>query len=279
MHLDVQGSGGPTVVLESGLGEMSLDWRIVQPELATFSRVVAYDRAGLGWSEPGPQPRTAGRIADELHAALHNAGVPGPYVLVAHSNGAKDARIFASRYRDEVAGLVLVDGRSEDMDAFYGAGGMASDLTKIRLMYTIFGMLDRLGAMRLFGPALLAGQGGPAMAALGPETLATYAHFAGRLSTGETSIAEYAAWQQSNAELAEAGASLGDLPLIVLRHGKPLPTPAEEAAWQAAQAKQASLSSAGRLEVAEQSGHAIQLDQPELVVAAVREVAAASGAR
>ena len=88
----------------------------------------------------------------------------------------------------------------------------------------------------------------------------------------ETSIAEFAAWQQSNDELVEAGTPLGDLPLIVLRHGEPLPTEAEEAAWQATQAKHAALSTAGRLVVAEQSDHAIQLDQPELVVAAVRDL-------
>jgi hypothetical protein len=143
-----------------------------------------------------------------------------------------------------MAGLVLVDGRSEDMDAFYGAEGMQGDLTKIRILYTVFGFLDRIGVVRLFGPALLSGQGA-GMAAPGPEGLAAYAHFAGRPSTAETSIAEYVAWQQSNAELAEAGTSLGDLPLVVLTHGKPLATESEEAAWQAAQAKQASLSVAG----------------------------------
>jgi pimeloyl-ACP methyl ester carboxylesterase len=278
MHLDVQGSGGPTVVLEAGLGEMSVDWRLVQPELATFSRVVAYDRAGLGWSEPGPQPRTAARIADELHAALHNAGVPGPYVLVGHSIGAKNARMFAARYPDETAGLVLVDGRSEDMDAFYGVEGMQSDLTKMRIMYAVFGFLDRIGVVRLFGPELMSGQSA-GMAALGPEHLAVYAHFAGRSSTAETSLAEYMAWQQSNAELTQAGTSLGGLPLVVLTHGEPMPTEAEEAAWQAAQARQASLSTAGRLQVAERSGHGIPLEQPELVLAAVREVVLASGAR
>jgi pimeloyl-ACP methyl ester carboxylesterase len=266
------------VVLDSGLGGTSLDWRLVQPELATLSRVVAYDRAGLGWSEPGPGPRTAGRIADELHTALHNAGIPGPYILVAHSNGAKDARIFASRYPEEMAGLVLVDGRSEDMDAFYGPEGMQSDLTKVRIFYGIFRVLDGVGALRLFGPALFSGQSA-GMAAMGTEGLAAYAHFAGSASTAETSIAEFAAWQQSNAELAEAGTSLGDLPLIVIQHGKPLPTEAEEAAWQAAQAKQAALSTAGRLEVAERSGHGIQIDQPELVVGAVREVTQASRGR
>jgi pimeloyl-ACP methyl ester carboxylesterase len=155
---------------------------------------------------------------------------------------------------------------------------MQSDLTKVRILYGILRVLDGTGALRLFGPALFAGQSA-GMAALGPEGLAAYAHFAGSASTAETSIAEYAAWQQSNQELAEAGTWLGDLPLTVIRHGKPLPTPAEETAWQAAQAKQAALSTAGRLEVAERSGHGIQLDQPELVVAAVHEVTQASRGR
>src|SRR6476659_927956 len=94
LHLQCVGSGSPTVVLESGLGGMSLDWSLVQAEIGQTTQVCAYDRAGMGWSEPGPQPRTPARIADDLHTLLTNAGIPGPYVLVGHSVGGKNVRMF-----------------------------------------------------------------------------------------------------------------------------------------------------------------------------------------
>ena len=85
LHINCVGTGSPTVVLDAGLGGSSLDWSLVQPELGRSTRVCAYDRAGMGWSDPGPQPRTPGQIARELHTLLTNAGIAGPYVLVGHS--------------------------------------------------------------------------------------------------------------------------------------------------------------------------------------------------
>ena len=117
LHIHCTGSGSPTVVLDAGLGGSSLDWSLVQPELATTTRVCAYDRAGMGWSDPSPAPRTPAAAADELHRLLVKANITGPYVQVAHSLSGKSARLFARRHRDEVAGLVLVDTRSEHMDA------------------------------------------------------------------------------------------------------------------------------------------------------------------
>ncbi|HXH24003.1 MAG TPA: alpha/beta fold hydrolase, partial [Vicinamibacterales bacterium] len=95
LHLNRQGSGRPVVVFDAALGASSLSWTLVQPEVARLTRTCAYDRAGFGWSEAGPLPRTAGRIADELHALLHAAGEPPPYVLVGHSYGGLVTRIFA----------------------------------------------------------------------------------------------------------------------------------------------------------------------------------------
>src|SRR5690606_20934149 len=111
LHLRVMGAEhpGPTVILETGSGSFSSAWGWVQPEVAKFARVVSYDRVGLGWSEPGPQPRDAHQIARELHTALHNAGIEGPYILVGHSYGGHIIRVFTGMYSDEVAGLVFVD--------------------------------------------------------------------------------------------------------------------------------------------------------------------------
>ena len=109
LHVLDSGKGHPTVVFEAGLPGSVLSWHQVQQELARLVRVVSYDRAGLGWSDPGPEPRTAERIVEELRLLLDRAGVPGPYILVGHSFGGLTTRLFAARYPDEVAGLVLVD--------------------------------------------------------------------------------------------------------------------------------------------------------------------------
>lgn len=109
MHLVTAGAGSPTVVLEGGSGWSLEEWDRVQPELARFARVVAYDRPGLGASEACPKAETAERVARELHAALHAAGFSPPYVLVAHSMGGPYARVFTHLFPREVVGLVLID--------------------------------------------------------------------------------------------------------------------------------------------------------------------------
>lgn len=105
----------PTVVFDSGLGTGLRDWRGIVPEVARFARVVAYDRAGLGESQPGPEPRSFTQAATELHTLLRNAGIAPPYVLVGHSLGGANIRAFAHLYKDEVAGVVFVDPFSEDL--------------------------------------------------------------------------------------------------------------------------------------------------------------------
>ena len=109
LHLLESGRGSPTIVLEAGLMSTVLSWSELQRELAGSFRVVSYDRAGLGWSDMGPMPRTADRIVDELHTLLERAAIPPPYVLVGHSFGGLTMPLFAARFPDEVAGVVLVD--------------------------------------------------------------------------------------------------------------------------------------------------------------------------
>jgi pimeloyl-ACP methyl ester carboxylesterase len=116
LHLFCTGSpsSSPTVVLLHGLGDSSLDWGLVQLEIARFARVCSYDRAGAGWSDPGPSPRGPLTVAKESHSLLLDAKVTGPYVLVAHSWGGLIARVYAAEYPREVAGMVLVDPTHED---------------------------------------------------------------------------------------------------------------------------------------------------------------------
>ena len=109
LHINCVGEGSPTVILESGLGAGSVDWANIQPEVANTTRVCAYDRAGSGWSEPGPGPGDPQQIAGELHTLLGNAGIDGPYVLVGHSFGGLYVRMYDDLYPNEVEGMVLVD--------------------------------------------------------------------------------------------------------------------------------------------------------------------------
>jgi pimeloyl-ACP methyl ester carboxylesterase len=117
MYLHCMGTGTPTVILEAGYDDVAETWSLVQPEVARFTRVCAYDRAGLGQSDPGPEPRSSLQMVKELHTLLNKAGIEGPYVLVGHSMGGIYARLFADRYPKDVVGLVLVD--SAHIDQFW----------------------------------------------------------------------------------------------------------------------------------------------------------------
>ena len=109
LHLYETGTAGPAVVLEAGLMSTMLSWSALQRELAQSFRVVSYDRAGLGWSDLGPMPRTAERIVEELHAALEKAGIAPPYILVGHSFGGLTMPLFAARFPNDVLGMVMID--------------------------------------------------------------------------------------------------------------------------------------------------------------------------
>ena len=109
LHIYCLGQEAPAVILDPGLGDSYVSWIKVQPQIAKFSRVCSYDRAGLGYSASSPHPRTSKVMAEELHTLLHKAGISPPYVLVGHSMGGFNVRLFTSLYRGEVAGMVLVD--------------------------------------------------------------------------------------------------------------------------------------------------------------------------
>src|SRR5215469_4901798 len=109
LNLYCTGSGSPAVVFDSGWEDWAPVWTIAQPAVSKWTRACSYDRAGAGFSDAGPLPRTSVRIADELHSALHHAGIQGPFILVGHAFGGDNVRTFAERYTSEVAGLVLVE--------------------------------------------------------------------------------------------------------------------------------------------------------------------------
>ncbi|HEX2911086.1 MAG TPA: alpha/beta hydrolase [Chloroflexia bacterium] len=262
LHIQCMGSGSPTVVLDAGLGGSSLDWNLVQGNLSQTSRVCAYDRAGMGWSDAGPQPRTPDHIARELYTLLTNAHIEGPYVLVGHSLGGKNIRMFALQHPDLVAGMVLVDARSEYVDEHTSPSEATAFQQGIATQGNLYGVTRHLGLIRLFG----AGMWGNSTI---PEKIRTEMAL---LSTTQRSIdtqtAEAAGRAEDDTKL-DAAPSLGNLPLFVLASEQNM---TGMPAWPEAQKRQAALSTNSHLIVAKGSGHYIQLDQPAVVLDAVRQV-------
>ena len=265
MHLHCSGSGSPTVVLDAGLGGASLDWSLVQPSLAEASQVCSYDRAGMGWSDPGSQPRSPEQIARELHVLLANAGISPPYVLVGHSLAGKNVRMFAQEHPAEVVGMVLVDARSEYVDDRTSDTKESIERRAAHLQAWGYGVADRIGIARIVGASLL---GTPS--SMPGETRRTIALLT-TASPGRNTAADEFMERSTSDEALRAGPSLGNRPLIVLAASKNME---DVAYWPEGQQAQAALSSAGRLIVVEDSSHYIHWDHPDEVIDAVQVVIA-----
>ena len=271
LHVHCVGEGSPTVVLDAGLGGFSLDWSLVQPELAATTRVCAYDRAGYGWSDPSPHARTPSQIADELHTLLVNAGIQGPYVLVGHSAAGKHVRLFASRYPQAVVGMVLVDARHESVDTNRSPEALAGEHTQQRRFQRTISAAARIGLVRAFWAAAWP-QVFPATQNLSTETRAEIGVLQARSGQVKTVLKEDALLTHDNAQLSSAP-SLGDVPLMVLAAGQNVE---HDPLWLPAQQQLAGLSSNAKLIVVEGSSHYIHWDQPMLVAGAIRQVVEAA---
>ena len=147
LHLRCAGSGTPTVLLESGLGETGAYWGWISPAVARDTRVCVYDRAGRGWSDPVSVAQDGDAVAADLHALLVRANVPGPFVLVGHSSGAQYVRIFAGRYPEQVAGMVLLDG--QPAEAFEGLPSYPLFYRVFHRIFAVLPTLARLGVGRV----------------------------------------------------------------------------------------------------------------------------------
>jgi pimeloyl-ACP methyl ester carboxylesterase len=275
LHLSCAGSGDPTVILESGAGVPGLNWALVQPEVAKRARVCTYDRAGLGWSDPSPRPRTAAVMAEELHTLLERAGIDGPYVLVGHSLGGVIVRQFALAHPHDVVGMVLVDSAGEQQSARFPEAIKASLAGAPRLL-RLMSLAGDAGLLALY-PGIF-----PLPTQLPADTAATFQALV--VSSGKlfrTSLAEMSA---ADIDPTPRPATLGDIPLLVLRHSRtvapikgevtPEVAQAYEQIWAQMQDELAALSPRGRVVVAEESGHSIQLDRPDVVIGAIQDVLA-----
>jgi len=288
LHVRAAGDGVPVVVFDAALGASSISWMFVQPRVTEFARTFSYDRAGFAWSDAGSMPRTAGRIADELRVLLTRAGEPPPYLLVGHSYGGLVMRVFASRYRADVAGMVLVDpAHPEDWVSpapneqhkidrgvrLCRTGRIASKLGIARLVSELIG-LGAVGPARGLVDKISRGEvGGDIDWLLAPlwkippearrplRSHWTKAKFYDALGSQIATISDSA---RETLDAARGG--YGDMPLVTIS----MTNPGDHRLRQ--QEALARLSTHGRHVIASHSGHWIPLDEPDLVIDEIRRV-------
>jgi pimeloyl-ACP methyl ester carboxylesterase len=296
LHLNCTGevrASQPTVILEAGVGDFSVEWSLVQPDVAKFARVCSYDRAGDGWSDLGPHPRTLRQIVYELHTLLNKGGVKPPLVLVGHSYGGWLVRLYASTYPAEVAGMVLVEAGADNPRRILPDGklGRSADLVKGEPIpaVKVSGPLrvsdippGALSQMKAGAQKLAQSPNEPPRDKLPPDAqrmrawaLAQVGHIAAAVNPFENE--ELAGLR---AERVKSEHPLGDMPLIVLTRGKSEEEGPDgkdlEAEHRRDHTAMAAMSRNGKLIIAEHSGHHVQLDEPELVIKAIRDALAAA---
>ena len=149
LHIHRQGTGSPAVIIDAGLSGTSYDWEAVAAEIAKFTQVCTHDRAGYGWSDPGPRPRTSQRAVEELRALLQKAGIKPPFILLGHSWAGLNARLYASTYSDDVTALILVDAVNTDLLPDTEPLGHVSNL------FAFLNRTARLGTPRLAMPRFI----------------------------------------------------------------------------------------------------------------------------
>jgi pimeloyl-ACP methyl ester carboxylesterase len=249
LHLWCTGDGAPAVILDTGLGGSSADWGFVQPDVARFTRVCSYDRAGMGYSDPGPSPRTARRIASELDELLARSGIGGPVVLVGASIAGFDVRVFASDHPERAAGLVLVDASHEDQ------------AHQVPPMARFVPLLSTIGVLRLFGVSF-----GQRVESLAPS-VRQFARATSFRAAGYQAAADEIIHIRDSASEVRSSRRKLTIPVLVVTGGQ-----GADETWRQLQRDQASLSERGCLMIAQQSGHVVSVDQPGVVVDAIRNV-------
>lgn len=278
IQLDCRGSGSPTVVFESGLDLMgSLSWSLVHDEIAKTTRACAYSRAGIMWSDAHDAPQNAKTIAQDLHNVLEKSGERGPFVLVGHSLGGPYIMTFTKNFGSTVAGLVFVDASHPDQVKRLGDAAVPSKQQKVMQIRNKLGAwLNWTGIVRIVAR--------------------TYKNISNLPARNDRAVKAYASTslgamlKESDAleqTLAEAGTfrDLGNRPLYVLTSTKPLTaemlanlnmTSAQDQrrrkAWNKLQEEEATWSSQSQHQLLPDAGHYIQLDRPDVVIAAVLSV-------
>ncbi|HZV60274.1 MAG TPA: alpha/beta hydrolase [Candidatus Eremiobacteraceae bacterium] len=268
MHLHCSGEGSPTIILDAGLGDDSLIWAKVQPELAKTTRVCSYDRAGFGWSDPRPGPRDADRIAQELHLLLTEAGISGPIVLMGHSAGGLYIRAYATRYPNNLAGLVFVDGSTPLQEDRF-PDEIKQEEKNAEREFTKLQWLEILGETRAMGQC-------KQFEGFDDVTGKMIAENQCRASQVTAMSKEHQSLRQSGNETVGTG-PFGDVPILIFSQD-PEPQQSESRTrgdvefskvWNEMQEELKHLSTRSRRIIATGSGHYIQVDRPDLLNAEV----------
>ncbi|PQP82275.1 alpha/beta hydrolase [Paenibacillus sp. PCH8] len=272
LHINKQGSGSPTVLMEAGSGETSLSWRDIPAELAQHATVVTYDRAGYAWSESASTERTGANIVQDLHTALEKENIRGPYILVGHSLGGMYARLFAQSYTSEVQSLVLIDARPED-DERNTKALLEQAQFQGNPPASLLSLLKVSGAFRLFPDFMLDGLVAKQDRDTFVNVIATPSYFHAK---------EEEALHAHSTEDAIRGQRLGSIPVRIIARGRPqdyasagIPVDIGqklESIWQSGQRNMLNISKDSQLIVATRSGHMIIHDEPELVVKTILEL-------
>ncbi len=271
LHIYCLGQGEPTVVMEAGLSGWSTDWIRVQPEVAKSTRVCTYDRAGYGWSDPGPLPRDSHQVGSELHTLLSRSGIKGNIILVGHSQGGLFVQYYAKTYPQQVAGIVLVDSVHPEQSLSMHADVRKKYEGELRALTLLTKILAPTGLLRL------AGRSETIIADKLPSEYQAMARSVGFQSKAYRTLdEETASFEQSQAEVRDAG-PLPNVPLAVISSSLVQDFPpgftqgSIKATWDELQTDLGKSATLPRV-IASKSGHYIHLDQPELVIQTVLEI-------
>ena len=271
LHIYCAGEGSPTVLMEAGMSGWSTDWILVQPEIAKKTRVCTYDRAGYGWSEEGPQPRDSRQVATELHTLLIEAGIDGEIILVGHSLGGLFVQYYARTYSEQVAGIVLVDSVHPEQSS-----QMKEDVRKkyegnLRALTLLTKIIAPTGLLRL------ANQPETIIAGKLPFEYQSMVRALGFQSKAYRALdEEMASFEQSQIEVQNAE-PLPKVPLVVISSASLKNFPPGfsgdymKSLWAELQADLTKSATMPHV-IAEESGHYVHIDQPELVIETIVEI-------
>jgi pimeloyl-ACP methyl ester carboxylesterase len=284
LNLHCRGTGSPAVIFDSGSNDSTIAWALVQPTISKTNATCSYDRAGMGFSDAATRPGTAANDVDDIHKALQVAHIKPPYILVGHSAGGMAVRVFADRYRDEVVGMVIVDGSHEDQSSRLKAiakpeiqAHWLDDLKDTTCMDAAMG-----GEITKDSPAYkkCVGEPDPRFSQAINDVMLEYQAKLKYQAAVASEIHNF--WGASADQTRATRRDFGDIPIIVLTHA-PYPryktlTQQEQdqrtATWEQMHNEVAAMSTHGVNEIVPRAGHLINYDRPEIVIDAIRQALA-----